>query len=180
MEERKKMCVDMEFFLCKIIDVKKEEEENNNINENIFSSRDNNNNFDNNNNKNKEDKINLLENINKKYENKKKIIKKIINNNNNNNRNKNNNLPNISISMSPKSKTKYINKRNENLKIPQSIRNSKSTINISSKNEKKSLNKFIHFINLSDLFLLNPSIASEQKELENIIIRNLTEIRRLY
>ena len=29
MEERKKMCVDMEFFLCKIIDVKKEEEENN-------------------------------------------------------------------------------------------------------------------------------------------------------
>ena len=160
----------MEFFLCKIIDVKKEEEENNNINENIFSSRDNNN-FDNNNNKNKEDKINLLENINKKYENKKKIIKKIINNNNN--RNKNNNLPNISISMSPKSKTKYINKRNENLKIPQSIRNSKSTINISSKNEKKSLNKFIPFINLSDLFLLNPSIASEQKELENIIIRNL-------
>ena len=180
MEERKKMCVDMEFFLCKIIDVKKEEEENNNINENIFSSRDNNNNFDNNsNNNNKEDKINLLENINKKYENKKKIIKKIINNNNNN-RNKNNNLPNISISMSPKSKTKYINKRNENLKIPQSIRNSKSTINISSKNEKKSLNKFIPFINLSDLFLLNPSIASEQKELENIIIRNLTEIRRLY
>ena len=69
----------MEFFLCKIIDVKKEEEENNNINENIFSSRDNNNNFDNNsNNNNKEDKINLLENINKKYENKKKIIKKII------------------------------------------------------------------------------------------------------
>ena len=172
------MCVDMEFFLCKIIDVKKEKEENNNINENIFSSRDNNNNFDNNsNNNNKEDKINLLENINKKYENKKKIIKKIINNNNNN-RNKNNNLPNISISMSPKSKTKYINKRNENLKIPQSIRNSKSTINISSKNEKKLLNKFIPFINLSDLFLLNPSIASEQKELENIIIRNLTEIRR--
>jgi hypothetical protein len=82
--------------------------------------------------------------------------------------------------MSPKSKTNNINKRNENLKIPQSIRNSKSTINISSKNEKKSLNKFIPFINLSDLFLLNPSIASEQKELENIIIRNLTEIRRLY
>ena len=44
----------------------------------------------------------------------------------------------------------------------------------------KSLNKFIPFLQLKKMSLLEPNIINYRKEVENIILQNLTEIRRWY
>ena len=44
----------------------------------------------------------------------------------------------------------------------------------------KTLNKFIPFLQLKNISLLQPDIMDYRKEVENVILQNLTEIRRWY
>ena len=44
----------------------------------------------------------------------------------------------------------------------------------------KTLNKFIPYIQLKKLSLMEPEVYNYRKEIENLVLQNLTEIRRWY
>ena len=97
----------------------------------------------------------------------------------------NNNNININVSLGQKKSENlqknqndisYLNKFHFNYKVIEPLKEKE----IPKTKYNKSLNKFIPFLQLKKMSLLEPNIINYRKEVENIILQNLTEIRRWY